>query len=33
MINFIKKIIQRIKLELAYRKALKTAKDHNPFIY
>lgn len=31
--NWIKKIIQRIKMELQYRKRLKELKKRDPFIY
>jgi hypothetical protein len=33
MINWIKRIISRIKQELAYRKRLKELKKKDPFIY
>jgi hypothetical protein len=31
--NWIKKIIQRIKMEIQYRKRLKELKKRDPFIY
>ena len=33
MINWIKKLINKIKQELAYRKRLKKLKKKDPFIY
>jgi|TARA_R110002050_G_scaffold32545_1_gene83790 hypothetical protein len=33
MINWIKKLINKIKQELAYRKRLKELKKKDPFIY
>tara|TARA_B100001057_G_C22048106_1_gene643510 strand:+ start:108 stop:212 length:105 start_codon:yes stop_codon:yes gene_type:complete len=33
MFNWIKKLIGKIKLELAYRKRLKELKKKDPFIY
>lgn len=31
--NFIKSIVDRIKLEIAYRKKLKQTKNLDPYIY
>jgi len=33
MINWIKKLIAKIKLELAYRKKIRQLKKKDPFIY
>lgn len=33
MFNFIKNLIEKIKLELRYRKRLKELKKRDPFIY
>ena len=33
MFNWIKKLINKIKFELAYRKRLKELKKKDPFIY
>jgi hypothetical protein len=33
MVNWIKNIINKIKLELRYRKRLKALKKRDPFIY
>jgi hypothetical protein len=33
MINWVKKIIDKIKAEIAYRKRLKDLKKKDPFIY
>lgn len=33
LIKHLKQLIQRIRIELAYRKALKNNKDKDPFIY
>lgn len=33
VINFFKSTLRRIRLEIAYRKSLKNAKEKDPFIY
>ena len=33
MVNWIKRIISKIKLEIRYRKRLKELKKRDPFIY
>jgi len=33
MINWIKKIVNKIKLEIRYRKKLKELRKRDPFIY